>query len=239
MYEEQSSMGMEESFVSTSPRPFSEVPSLWMQVTHMTEDFFTQEAPRASASNTLISVLILAAVTAVFSAITSLISAGIQQMVSTPAAYRGMGSSMLGSMILGTACCGLAGGLIGFYLSNGMVYLAARVFGGSGDFNTQAYLQSLFAVPLGIASSLLSVVSVIPTVGGCAFAVVALALGIYSIVLNVRAIKVTHNLSTGTAVVAMFAPAVLLIGVACLIIFVLALMGPAIGNVFENIVLNI
>ena len=49
-------------------------------------------------------------------------------------------------------CSALIGTLIGFYLSNGLVYLGARIFGGTGDFTTQAYLASLFAVPVGIVS---------------------------------------------------------------------------------------
>jgi hypothetical protein len=62
---------------------------------------------------------------------------------------------------------------------------------------------------------------------------------IYSIVLNVRAIKVAHHMTTGRAVAAVLAPAVLLVIIPCVVIVILALMGPVIGNTFEDIILNI
>ena len=49
MYQDQSSAYASPiSPVDTSPRPFGEIPPLWVKVTQMTEDFFAQEAPRAS-----------------------------------------------------------------------------------------------------------------------------------------------------------------------------------------------
>jgi hypothetical protein len=129
-------------------------------------------------------------------------------------------------------CSALIGTLIGFYLSNGLVYLGARIFGGTGDSTTQAYLASLFAVPVGIVSGL---VGLVPCVG----LIAVLAVSVYAVVLNVRTVKVVHNLTTGQAVAAVLVPA-LVIGVlvACLVVVGLALLGPAIGNVFENIVTN-
>ena len=41
-----------------SPRPFSEIPGLWLKVTQMTEAFFAEEAPRASEGSTLVSILV-------------------------------------------------------------------------------------------------------------------------------------------------------------------------------------
>jgi len=72
--------------------------------------------------------------------------------------------------------------------------------------------------------------------GGCIGGIAMLVLAIYYFVLNVRAVKVTHDLTTGRAVGAIFAPALLLLLVPCLVIVVLALLGPAIGNVFSNII---
>lgn len=217
---------------ATAPRPFGELPGLWVKVTRMTEEFFAREAPRASGSNTLISVLILAVATAILSAISASISGGAQ-MAFLPPEYRDAVGAGTGVSALSSLCSGLLGTVIGFYLSNGLVYLGARVLGGSGDFGTQTYLQTLFAVPLGIVASVLSV---IPCVG----LIAALAVGIYGIILNVRAVKVVHNLTTGKATAAVLVPALLLLAlVACGLIAFLALLGPAIGNVFENIVGNL
>jgi len=215
----------------SSPRPFSELPGLWTKVLQMTEEFFAQEAPRASGSNTLISVLILAAIATVLAVISSAIMGGVQ-MAFLPREYREAAAAGIGGNTLCSLCSGLVGTLLGFYLGNGLVYLGARVLGGSGEFGTQTYLASLFAVPLGAVSGVLGL---IPIVGALA----ALAVSAYALVLNVRTVKVVHGLTTGKAVVAVLWPVLLIFVLSCLIIVVLALLGPAIGNVFSDIVTNI
>jgi hypothetical protein len=240
MYQEES--GTPEDFSDTRPRPFSQVPKLWLEVTKMTEDFFAQEAPRASGANALISVLILAVVTAVLNAVSTLLGGGIE-MVNMLATSEAVDAAPLlgafGGIALLSACYALIMGPVGFYIVNGLTYLGAHIFGGTGGFSTHVYLQSLWVVPLGMVMSLVSLITVVPILGGCIAGIAVLALFIYSIILNVRAIKVTHDLTTGRAVGAIFAPALLLLVVPCLVIVVLALLGPAIGNVFSNIMWGI
>ena len=142
MYEEQ-------PLAPASPRPFSEVPGLWTKLFQMTEEFFAQEAPRASASNTVISVVLLAVVSAIFTALSTLIGGGVQTAL-LPAEYQDMAAVGTGQSVVCSLCGGVVGTLIAFYLANGLVYLGARVLGGTGDFGTQAYLYSLAAVPIGI-----------------------------------------------------------------------------------------
>lgn len=235
MYEEQFP-AYEGPPVDTSPRPFGEIPGLWAKVLQMTEAFFAEEAPRASGSNVLISLAILAVASAILSALSSVISSlmgGGAQMAFLPPEYREMAAAGTGGNVLVSLCSGLIGTVVGFYLGNGLIYLGARILGGSGDFGTQTYLQSLFAVPLGIASGL---VGLVPCVGWLA----AFAASIYAAVLSVRVVKVVHNLTTGKAVAAVLVPVlVVTVVVACLVIVVLVLLGPAIGEVFEDIVNNL
>jgi hypothetical protein len=215
--------------VNTSPRPFGEIPGLWLKITQMTEQFFAQEAPRASGSNTLISVVILAVLSAVLSALSSLIGGGIQSAL-LPSEYRDMAATGVGGSIVCSLCSGLIGTALGFYIGNGLTYLGARVFGGDGDFGTQLYLQSLFAVPIGIVSG---VVGLVPIVGALAI----LAASVYAFVLNVRLFKAIHNLTTGKAVLSIILPGlVIAIVVGCVMVVILALLGPTIGNVFSDIV---
>jgi len=218
--------------VSTSPRPFGEIPGLWLKITQMTEQFFAQEAPRASGSNTLISVVILAVLSAVLSALSSLIGGGLQAAL-LPPEYRDMAAAGLGGSVVCAICSGLIGTALGFYIGNGLTYLGARVLGGDGDFGTQTYLQSLFAVPIGIVSA---VAGLVPVVG----AIAVLALAVYAFILNVRLFKVIHNLTSGKAVAAIILPGLAVaVVVACLMIVILIVLGPAIGNVFSDIVNNI
>jgi hypothetical protein len=237
MYEEQPIEG--EGVLETGPRPFSEVPGLWFQIIQMTEGFFAQEAPRASNTSTLIGVLLFAVASAILAALTALISGGISMALGETSLE---GTASLGNMVLCSACFGLIVTPISFYLNNGLTYLGARIFGGTGNFTTQAYLQSLFVVPLGIVLSAISLASAIPTVGGCITGAASLVVGIYSIILNVRAVKVAHDLTTGRAIGAILAPGVLIlivVGIAVAVIVLLALMGPAVGNIFEDIVTTI
>jgi hypothetical protein len=225
--------------VDTSPRPFGEIPGLWVKVTQMTEAFFAEEAPRASGSNVLISLLILAVITTIFSVISSLAGGGILAALAPPEVRQEL-TVGIGQNVLSSICSGIIGTLVGFYISNGLVYIGARIFGGSGDYGTQAYLQSLFFVPIGIISAVVSLVYAIPVAGPCIGIVVGLALSIYGFVLSVRVVKVVHNLATGQAVAAILVPVlVIIVGVACLLIVILALLGPAIAEVFEDILSNL
>lgn len=214
-----------------APRPFNEIPGLWAKVIQMTEEFFAQEAPRASSSNVIISVLILAAASTILSVFSSLIGGGFQADLLPPefSEFVDIGG---GQNLVCTAFVGIFGAIFGFYLSNGIVFIGARSLGGSGDFTTQTYLQSLFAVPLGIASG---VVALVPCVG--LFGV--LAVGIYAIVLNVRSIKVVHNLSTGKAVAAVFVPIlIIMVILTCIFVVGLVLLGPVIESVFDDLMRN-
>ncbi len=255
MVEQQSPM-YESPSASPSPRSFGEVPPLWLKVLRMSEAFFAQEALRASGSNALISVLILAVVTAVLSGLTALIGGGSQAasmlLSDMPPELAGATAAGAGTSALCSVCQGAVQTLLGFYIANGIVYLGARIFGGKGDFGTQTYLQSLFSVPIGIVMGVVGLVmgvlgALISGVAGPSnvgvivvsllLVAVSLPLIVYSIVLNVRVVKVTHDLSTGKAVAAIFVPSLILtVGVACLVGVVLVILGPAIGEMFEDVV---
>jgi hypothetical protein len=212
----------------TSPRSFMDMPELWLKILQMSEDFFALEAPRANGSTVLISVLVMAIITAVLSTISSLLWGGAQTMMMSEQ-YREAAAVGLGSSALCGVCGGLVGGILGFYLSTGINYLGARAFGGTGDFGTQSYLQSLFVVPIGIVSAL---VGLVPYLG----IAVGLGLSLYAIVLNVRVVKVVHRLTTGKAVAALIVPGlVLMVVVACIVVVVLILLGPVIGNIFSDV----
>ncbi len=231
------------TYGDTSPRPFGEIPGLWLKVTQMTEAFFAEEAPRASQGNTLIGVLVYAVVSAILTALAVLVSGGLQALSQLPELGRqpelgatyGASLGGLGGVVLCYTCIGLIAVPLSFYFSNGLNYLGARVLGGTGSFGTQAYLMSLFVVPLGMVTGL---VGIVPFAGGCLAALV----GIYTLFLNVRLNKVVHQLTTGPATVAALWPLALVLIVlagAFVIIGVLILTGPAIGSAFSNIIQNL
>jgi hypothetical protein len=79
---------------------------------------------------------------------------------------------------------------------------------------------------------LTSLASLVPCLGG----LLSLAIGIYVIILSVRAMKVVHTLTTGRAVISvLWVPILAFVLGCCIAFFTLVVAGPAIGNVFSTI----
>lgn len=213
----------------TGPRPFGEIPALWLKVFQMNASFFSTEMHRASAGNTLIAVII----SAVFSGITTGLSAifgGVDQFLRA-LQFESFGGQIESSagMVLTYVCLGLFFAPLGFYIGNGLNFLVARLLGGQGEFTPQAYLFSLFGVPLGVV---VGVLGLVPCVGP----LVSFGISIFGLVLGIQAMQVVHRLSSGKAAVSVLWPLVFLIIIPCCLVVMLALMGPAIGTVFSNII---
>lgn len=79
-----------------------------------------------------------------------------------------------------------------FLIGVGVYFLLARLLGGNGDFGRYAYLNAAFAAPLGILTTLLSLVPF----AGC----ISPLITIYSLVLVYFATKAEHQLSSGRAI---------------------------------------
>jgi hypothetical protein len=232
-----------------SPRTFGEIPPLWLRIFQMTETWFAEEAPRASDSNTLLSLLVMGGISIVLSIVSSVINSGFQALVMPE--FREFAAIGLGSSIMGAVCGGICGGLIGafvgFYINNGLIYLCTQIFGGRGSFSTQTYLISLFTVPITVIAQVVAIVFsliMLPfyqiPVGAIIVGIIGLGVGllisVYMIILYVRALKVTHGLSTLTAVIATLLPSIIIIGIfGCLFVVGLALLGPQIAEIFEEI----
>jgi hypothetical protein len=217
-----------------TPRPFKEIPGLWIQLGQMTESFFTKELPRVSVSNTIYGVLIYAGASTLISVVQSLLG-GIINFVTKPAGTQQSALlTIIGTTTIFICCFGLFVTPISFYLNNGISYVSALIFGGKGKFSSQAYLSSLFFVPLGLISSLVSLISLVPTVGIYIFSIALIGIAIIHIIFTIRSFKVVHSLTTGRAVAAVLSPIILILVPLCMII-VLTLMGPLVRNVFSTI----
>jgi hypothetical protein len=122
-----------------------------------------------------------------------------------------------------------------FALGVALIQLVARMFGGQGTYNQLLYAASAIYVPVALASSVLSLLGLIPFVGFC-FGILGFALAIYSLVLNIMAVKGINGFGYGAAIGSVFIPvlAIFLVIFCCVLIVTLAL-GPVIGNVFSTI----
>jgi hypothetical protein len=111
--------------------------------------------------------------------------------------------------------------MIGLAISAGFQNFLAGFFGGKGYFGRTAYALAAYIAPISILTTLLGIV---PLVGSCLSSLLAL----YSVSLNVRALRASHSLSTGQAITVIFIPGIVMMILMCLIFF--AVLMPAVQN---------
>ena len=124
----------------------------------------------------------------------------------------------------------LAVSLIVFSIGVGYATFVGRALGGQADFDKLAYAMAAFMAPLGLVSS---VISIIPVVNCLVFAI-----GIYGIYLSIVAVKAAHDLEEwGKAFLASPVVLGLALGFCALcVIIMLALSGAAMSDVFQDII---
>ncbi len=103
--------------------------------------------------------------------------------------------------------------IIGLAITAGVQNFLAGFMGGVGDYGRTIYALAAYMAPMMILSA---AVNAIPVAGQC----LTSFLGIYNLVLNVRALNAAHSLSTGKAIAVIFLPSILVFIFACVIILV-------------------
>jgi tetratricopeptide (TPR) repeat protein len=119
------------------------------------------------------------------------------------------------------------GAILGLAIRAGITQWIARALGGRGKFPQLAYATAAYLAPLTIT---MGAVSAIPYVN-----LLILPLAISGLVLNVMAVKAVNRFGWGEAIVASLAPSALLL-IPIIVIAILLLLGPVIGEIFSNIV---
>ncbi len=195
----------------TAPLPLGEairqLPNQYIKVlTRPSAATFAEEQGKAAWDSVWVQLIIYAIVAAVLGYLALLIS---------PNQFSTTGSSALSPGMIQTISLSAGFGLIllipiGFFIGVGIYYLIAKAFGGQGTFLAQSYTTLLYSVPIGILSFALRL---IPILG----ALVAFALSIYGIVLQVFAIMAVHRLSGGKATAVVLIPVAVLLVLACIL----------------------
>jgi hypothetical protein len=203
--------------VQAGPLPLGEairqLPSQYIRVlTRPSAATFAEEMGKAAWNIVWVQLIVLAVITAVFGFLASLIGSGL--MPSTTSSTLPMNSSMLQGMREFSSFGALISVPLGFFIGVGILYLIAKAFGGEGTFLAQGYTYLLFEVPLGIITSVLSL---IPILGG----LVAFAVGIYAIVLQIFSLMAVHRLSGGKATLVVFIPVIVVLVLACVAAFII------------------
>jgi hypothetical protein len=208
----------------TGPRPFREIPALWLRMPRMTAAFFAEERARTSTRNTWLGVLIAT----IFGAGGS----GLQVLLTMAT---GTGSALAGRLGFAAAffCVGLVGVPLSFSIQNGIYHVIAQALRGKAKFSEQAYAASLFWVPISLVGWLGWIPGLLPRVGVFLQIAWFIALELITLVFWFRVMRGSHGLATGSALAAVLIPFVLLLIPLCLI-GSMVLAGPAIGNVFSS-----
>jgi hypothetical protein len=122
-----------------------------------------------------------------------------------------------------------------FALGTAITQWVAKLFGGTGSFDKLAYTLAAISVPVTLVFSILAILGAIPYVGLC-FSILSIGLLLYVIVLQVMAVKSVNQFSWGAAIGSVFIPGLVVVFVCgCVVIGGLMVLGPAIGEVFNEI----
>jgi hypothetical protein len=192
--------------------------------------------PKATANRAYIWVAVSSLIAYVISMALQLMLGTSNTLLSQPGREGVAGALGFAGVGLGTlVCCApfvAAFAVLGLAISAGITQLIASALGGTGTYSKLAYAIASYYAPITLITGL---IGSIPFINCLAYPV-----GIYAIVLNVIAVKAVHQFGWGKAVASsVLILAAILVFVAVVVIVILALLGPAIGNIFSNIVENI
>ncbi len=188
--------------------------------------------PKATSGRAYAWVFITALIGSGFSVLIELALAGISGSASSAesGAIATLGGSIMRLVCAVPVIAVLS--VLGLMISAGITQLIASAIGGTGTYSKLVYAFAAYLAPLALITGVLGA---IPYVNCLTF-----PLGLYSIVLNVTAVKAVHQFGWGKAVASsILILAGILVVVAVVIIVILALLGPAIGSVFSNIIRDI
>lgn len=158
---------------------------------------FDMQKPAANWNTILISLALVGLVQGVFSFIT-----GFE--------YHKSGTPYPG---LGTIIGGFIGAYVGFFITAGLIYLLARLLGGTGEFLEHVWLLSLVWIPIQVATS---VIGVIPVLGG----IVQFVLAIYAIILYIYATSSAQRMTLGRSTVAVLIPGIALAAIVLILLII-------------------
>ena len=179
---------------------------------------FAQELPTANWRDIWLSLIGLAMLSAITGAIAALYTS---QTLTLP---RADGTTTTVHIPAGASWFTIITVPLAFFVGVAILFVIAKIFGGTGTFLEQSYAMALYYVPI---QGVIALLGLLPILGGLA----AFVLGIYEIVLSVFAIAASQRLTIGRSVAVVLLPAVILFLLVCgLIVFVAAIVAAALNG---------
>jgi hypothetical protein len=174
---------------------------------------FAEEMGKASWDIVWVQLIAIAIITAILGYLATLI-APAYNLPSTSTSTSPINNAAIHAITAGVAFGYIILIPLFFFIGQGITFGLAKAFRGQGRFVVQSYTTLLYYVPIGIVTS---VVGLVPYFGS----VVAIAAGIYEIVLSIFAIMAVHRLSGGRATAVILIPVGVALLLACGFIVVL------------------
>jgi hypothetical protein len=141
-------------------------------------------------------------------------------------------------VVFGVVCGAPIAGVLSvlfFALGVAITQWIAKLLGGTGSYDKLVYAIAAISVPFTLFSVVLLPLSLVPYVGICT-GLLGAGLGLYALFLQITAVKAVNRFGWGPAAGSVLLPGFLvLIICACVVILSLTLLGPVIGDVFNDI----
>ncbi len=190
-------------YEASSPLPLNEaiaqLPNQYVRVLTKPSAFtFAAEMGKASWDILWVQLIGYAVIAGILGYLRTLIPGAVLNY-SNPGLASPMTSGMLEAVALLTSVGNIIFIPVSFFIGQGIIYLLAKAFGGTGTFLRQGYTYLLITAPIGIIASALAF---IPVLGGLA----AFGLGIYGLVLQIFSLMPVHRLSGGKATAVVLIP---------------------------------
>lgn len=177
--------------------------------------------------------------------VSGLIGMLLSTIIQTLLAAIGLGAqgagaaSAMGGLLASLLCFapfGAALSVLGFALDVALIQFAAsRFFSGGSNYKTLVYPMAAILAPLGILGALLSPFSTVPILG-ILTGLLGVAVLLYSIFLQVTAVKGLNQFGWGQAIGSVLIPFVaLVVVVACLVAGFLVLLAPVLRNIASGL----
>ena len=201
------------AYAAPSPPQPAGIGAIWQKWINVTTRpgvaSFAQELPTANWRDIWLTLIGLGILSAITGAIAALYTG---QTVTFP---RADGTMTTVHVPAGASWFTIITVPLAFFVGVAILFVIAKIFGGTGTFLAQSYAMALFYVPI---QGVIAILGLVPFLGGLA----AFVLGIYEIILAVFAIAASQRLSTGRSVAVVLLPAVIVFLVLCGLIVALA-----------------
>jgi hypothetical protein len=140
--------------------------------------------------------------------------------------------------ILGAICAAPLAGIfsvIGFAISVALIHWVARFLGGQGNFDKIAYAFGAITAPVMVVSAFLVPVNAIPYASYCILPL-SLLMGLFTIYLQMTAVKAVHGFGWLESAIAVFLPVILVVFLcAFTVLGIMKTLGSSATDIFQQI----